>query len=245
MTDRHPRVISLLPSVTETLRTWGIDPVACTRFCEQPDLPTVGGTKDPDIDAIAALRPDAVILDTEENRIEDARALQGRDIEVVVTDVHSVADVGPALAALAVVMGVAFDPVAFDAAVADSVTEAGEPVRTGPRTGEVEAVYVPIWRRPWMTIGGDTYGSSVLEELGLANAFARAADRYPQADPAAAVAAGARRVLAPSEPYPFAARHVPELAVVGPVALIDGRDLFWWGIRTPAAIRRLAAAIRG
>ena len=46
------RVVSLVPSVSETLRRWGIEPVAVTRFCEQPDLPTVGGTKAPDVAAI-------------------------------------------------------------------------------------------------------------------------------------------------------------------------------------------------
>ena len=83
-----PRVVSLLPSVTETLRTWRLDPVACTRFCEQPDLPRVGGTKDPDVDAIVALRPDLVVVDEEENRREDAEALVAAGLEVFVTAVR-------------------------------------------------------------------------------------------------------------------------------------------------------------
>ncbi|HLY83760.1 MAG TPA: helical backbone metal receptor, partial [Acidimicrobiales bacterium] len=62
------RVVSLVPSVTETLLAWGVVPLAVTRFCEQPDLPTVGGTKDPDLGAIVALRPDLVVVDREENR---------------------------------------------------------------------------------------------------------------------------------------------------------------------------------
>ena len=70
-----PRVVSLVPSVTETLLAWGVTPVACTRFCEQPDLPHVGGTKDPDVDAIVALAPDLVVMCVEENRWEDAAAL--------------------------------------------------------------------------------------------------------------------------------------------------------------------------
>ncbi len=39
-------------------------------------------------------------------------------------------------------------------------------------------------------------------------------------------------VLAPSEPYPFAERHVPLFDDVAPVVLVDGQDLFWWGVRT-------------
>ena len=56
------RVVSLVPSVTESLLEWGIEPVACTRFCEQPGLRHVGGTKDPDIEAIVGLRPDMVVV---------------------------------------------------------------------------------------------------------------------------------------------------------------------------------------
>jgi len=56
----------------------GVDPVACTRFCEQPDLPAVGGTKNPDVEAIVALAPELVIVNDEENRIEDADALEAR-----------------------------------------------------------------------------------------------------------------------------------------------------------------------
>ena len=62
------RIVSLVPSVTETIIEWGITPIACTRFCEQPTIQAVGGTKDPDIAAIKALDPDLVILDREENR---------------------------------------------------------------------------------------------------------------------------------------------------------------------------------
>ena len=83
-----PRVVSLVPSVTETLLAWGLTPVACTRFCEQPSLPHVGGTKDPDIDAIVALQPDLVVLDREENRRPDAEALEAAGLRLHVLHVH-------------------------------------------------------------------------------------------------------------------------------------------------------------
>ena len=70
-----PRVVSLVPSVSETLRAWGVDPIAVTRFCEQPDLPAVGGTKDPDIGAVISLRPDVVVMCEEENRRIDAETI--------------------------------------------------------------------------------------------------------------------------------------------------------------------------
>ena len=80
-----PRVVSLVPSVTETLLAWGVTPVACTRFCEQPDLRPIGGTKDPDVAAIVELAPDLVVVNDQENRIEDHAALvaAGLDVHVV------------------------------------------------------------------------------------------------------------------------------------------------------------------
>ena len=222
------RVVSLLPSATETLRAWGADPIACTRFCEQPDLPQVGGTKDPDVDAIVALGPDLVVVDEEENRREDADALAAAGVELFVTAVRSVADVQPTLQRLAAAVGVEVEVVA------------GATVPSGPDVRGV--VFVPIWRRPWMTIGADTYGSSLLHGLGWTNAFADHPDRYPTVEDLAGVRAD--RVLAPSEPFPFAERHRAELeAAVAPVTFVDGQDLFWWGVRTPAALERLRAAL--
>src|SRR5437588_4828173 len=107
------RVVSLVPSVTETLLAWDIEPVACTRFCEQPALPHVGGTKDPDIDAIVALRPDLVVVDVEENRIEDAEALRAAGLRVHVLHIRSVADIEPQLSALSAVVGHRHGPTAL------------------------------------------------------------------------------------------------------------------------------------
>ena len=95
------RVVSLVPSVSETLLAWGVEPVAVTRFCEQPGFVTVGGTKDPDVAAIVALAPDLVVVNDEENRREDADALRAAGLELHVTTVRSVADVAPGLSALA------------------------------------------------------------------------------------------------------------------------------------------------
>ena len=67
-----PRVVSLVPSLTETLLDWGVEPVGVTRFCEVDAYPLVGGTKNPDIDAIVALAPDVVLMDRVENRRPDA-----------------------------------------------------------------------------------------------------------------------------------------------------------------------------
>ncbi len=224
------RVVSLVPSVTESLLALGCRPVACTRFCEQPALPTVGGTKDPDLAAIVALAPDLVVMDDEENRREDADALVAAGVPIHVTSVHAVEDVAPTLAALAAACGLPPpDP---------------WPPFPPPPVPAVPA-FVPIWRDrtggevSWMAVGGGTYGSSLLEHVGVADVFGIDDGRYPSCDLAAVVSRRPAVVLAPSEPYPFGPRHVPELEAIAPVALVDGQDLFWWGTRTPAAMARL------
>ncbi len=217
------RAVSLVPSITETILAWGVTPIACTRFCEQPTLAHVGGTKNPDIGAIVDLEPDVVLVDRVENRKEDADELTRRGVNVVDIDVRTLADVEPQLAIVARAVGV--DP-----------TPIGEP----PPRPIVCTAFVPIWRRPWMTIGPETYGSTLLAALGIGNVYGDAVADFPEV----ALDAVARRspdlVLVPSEPYEFKPRHLTELEVVGGrIVEVDGQDLFWWGARTPAAIERL------
>ncbi len=220
------RVVSLVPSATETLLAWGVVPVAVTRFCEQSSLPALGGTKDPDLTAVVAMAPDLVVMNDEENRREDHDALVAAGLAVHVIRIEAVADVPPQLAALADAVGVSI-----------------EPIDLPPPQPERARAFVPIWRRPWMSLGADTYGSSVLAHLGIANVFAGVDVRYPEVTLEQAAAADPDVVIAPSEPYPFGERHRAELEGVAPVVLVDGQDLFWWGTRTPAALTRLDAAL--
>ena len=236
------RVVSLVPSATETLRALGVDPVGCTRFCEQPELPAVGGTKNPDVDAIVALAPDLVIVNDEENRIEDADALVAAGLRVHSMSPRSVADVGPALVALGDAIGVnapsPFGPDEWERWL-------DEQRAVAPGVARRSAMLV--WRRPWMTANADTYASSLLELLGIENVFAGARERYPETTLEEIAERRADLVLLPGEPYPFRERHVGEVEAVVPgadVRLVDGRDLFWWGVRTPDALPRLCEALR-
>jgi ABC-type Fe3+-hydroxamate transport system substrate-binding protein len=235
--------VSLVPSATETLRALGVTPVACTRFCEQPDLPTVGGTKDPDVAGISSLEPDLVVVNDEENRLEDVDRLRSLGLAIHEMSPRSVADVGPAVAALARAVGAPvpdpFGPEAWPAWLQE---------RRRRWTGEPRRTFVVVWRRPWMTLAGDTYGSSLLDLLGCFNVFTGRGVRYPTIDLAEAASRTPDLVLLPTEPYPFKERHVAEVAEGVPgadVVIVDGQDLFWWGIRTPGAVDRLAGALPG
>jgi hypothetical protein len=97
-----------------------------------------------------------------------------------------------------------------------------------------------------MSLASDTYGSSLLDLLGVRNVFADSFVRYPEVTLAEVAARAPNLILLPSEPYVFGPEHAEEIrGEVGgvPIAFVDGRDLFWWGIRTPAAAARLAAAL--
>ncbi len=220
------RVVSLVPSATETLLAWGVDVVACTRFCERPDLTHVGGTKDPDVDAIVALRPDVVVMDREENRRPDAEALQAAGCQVHVMHVVSVSTAASEVDALARRVGVQ------------------PPSWSPPEARPLERwAFIPIWKRPWMSLNHDTYAASLLAVLGIGTVMQGHPDRYPTVTLDEVAAKAPRLVLLPSEPYPFAERHVTSLQQAFPdarVHLVDGQDLVWWGHRTPGAIERLA-----
>lgn len=212
-----------MPSVTETLMAWSVKPIAVTRFCEQPGLPTVGGTKNPDAAAIIAFVPDLVILDKEENRAEDAAALDAAGVPLEVLHVTSVADVEPTLARLAARVG---------RPAPAPLTITRPPTRL--------SAFVPIWRRPWMSINARTYGSTLLEAVGVRNVLSTHTDSYPTVELAEVADLKPDVVLAPSEPYAFAERHRSELETVAPVVFVDGKDLFWWGTRTEGALARFA-----
>jgi ABC-type Fe3+-hydroxamate transport system substrate-binding protein len=236
------RVVSLVPSASETLVALGVTPVACTRFCDQPGVSTVGGTKNPDVHSIVALAPDLVVVNDEENRREDADVLSAAGLTLHSMSPRSVADVGPAVRDLAAAVGAAVPSPFGEGSWADWFEHTT--ARDGPRRRGV----MLVWRRPWMTANGDTYGSSVLDALQIENVWARAPQRYPELTLADIAAAEPDLVLLPDEPYAFSSRHVPDVSGAVPgarVVLLDGRNLFWWGSRTPLALARLRRALEG
>lgn len=224
------RIVSLVPSSTETLLALGADVVACTKYCEQPSLLHVGGTKNPDIAAIVALAPDVVVVDREENRREDADALVEAGLELFVSEVTTLAAAVDVVDRLARLAGVDTEPMVISARSAP----------TGP------SVFVPIWRRPWMSINAATYGGSVLAHLGCRLVTADMETPYPEIELGDLADLEPDAILVPSEPYVFGDEHLIELQAASPrsaVVRVDGQDLFWWGSRTVGAIDRLTEAL--
>lgn len=215
------RIVSLVPSITETLTTWNRTPIACTRFCERDDLEHVGGTKNPDVERIVALSPDLVVLEAEENRREDHDALVASGLDVLALHVRSLSDVNDAMDRLA-----------------QRVQASWRTIDFGPVKGQRARAFVPIWRRPWMALGVPTYGADLLGHLGVSTIYGD--QPYPSVELEDVRARRPDLVLAPSEPYPFKERHRGELESIAPTSFVDGKDLFWWGERTRVAMGRLS-----
>ena len=102
--------------------------------------------------------------------------------------------------------------------------------------------FVPIWRRPWMTISEKTYGATLLRCLGIQVFQPDSPDAYPTLSDDDLAGLAAQMVLLPTEPYVFSERHIAEVQErtgISDVRIIDGKDLFWWGARTNDALARL------
>ncbi|MGY1710602.1 helical backbone metal receptor [Geodermatophilus sp. SYSU D00758] len=233
------RVVSLVPSLTEALAETVPDRlVGATDWCTHPaglDVPRVRGTKNPDRAAIAALAPDLVVANREENRRLDVDRLRAAGIPVWVTVIESVEEALTSLRRLsAEVLGVG-EPGWLAAAAASWAAPAPSPPLR---------VAVPVWRDPWMVVGPRTFTGDVLARLGLVNAFDAGEDRYPKVPVADVVAADPDVVVLPDEPYPFTADDGPEAFPGTRCALVPGRDLTWYGPSLAGARDRLLAAVR-
>ncbi|MCY0925142.1 helical backbone metal receptor [Streptomyces sp. H27-H1] len=235
------RVVSLVPSLTEAVAVSAPGALAgVTDWCTHPaglgDVVRIGGTKNPDVRAIAELRPDLVLANEEENRAPDLAALRAAGLEVLVTEVRDLPQAfGELDRVLVGAMGLERPGWLADAEAAWARVEpAGE-----PRTA-----FVPIWRRPWMVLGRDTFAGDLLARLGVRNAYAGHAERYPKIAAAELAAVGCELVVFPDEPYAFAPGDGPEAFPGIPAAFVDGRHLTWYGPSLAEAPAALAAALR-
>lgn len=238
------RIVSLVPSLTELVWRLGRGEAlrGRTRYCEEPAgeierVPVVGGTKNPDVAAIAAIAPDLVIANREENRREDVEALRAAGLNVLLTDPNSVDEALAMIAGLGETLGREARAAALVADVRAAVAE-GE-----GGGGRRAALFTPIWRNPLMGLAGGTYGDSVLAAAGASNVLA-GRTRYPEVTLEEVAALAPDAILLPDEPYRFGERHVPEFAAIAPTAVVDGKLLWWYGPRMADAIRELRRIVR-
>ncbi|WP_242606769.1 helical backbone metal receptor [Protofrankia symbiont of Coriaria ruscifolia] len=219
---RITRVVSLVPSLTEAIaRTAPGLLVGVTAWCSRPvglDVTRVRGTKNPDIAMIISLAPDVVCANAEENQAVDLDRLRAAGIPVWVTAPTSV---DTALVSL--------DRMLRDACGLDRpdwLTTA-RATWAAPYSGPRRSALIPVWRRPWMAVGRDTFTGDVLRRLGIDNVLADHPERYPRIglDEVPPV----DLVVLPDEPYAFSPTDGPEMFAGTPVVCVSGRHLTWYG----------------
>ncbi len=233
------RVVSLVPSLTEAVAATRPEVlVGATDWCTHPaglDVARVGGTKYPDLDRVLALEPDLVLLNEEENRLSDAEALRAAGVPVRVTFPRTVPEALDQLGELVVALGAPAEP--------QWLREARRAWAALPAPERVRTAVVPVWRRPWVVLGRDTFAGDVLARLGVRNGWADDAERYPRPSLDELRARTPDLVVLPDEPYRFTADDGPEAFPGVPAALVSGRHLTWYGPSLAEAPALLAAQL--
>jgi ABC-type Fe3+-hydroxamate transport system substrate-binding protein len=241
LTKPPERLISLIPSMTASLFDLGLGDrvVGVTEYCPQPQesggsLPTVGGTRDPSVEQILALKPDLVLANQEENDRRTVEALEAVGVAVWVTFPRTVDQAIEILWAL-------LNLIPSDSLASNKLLLLERSLEWARRSAQDQKpiqVFYPIWMDqhqgdPWfMTINANTYAHDVLRICGAHNVFAERTRRYPleadlglcQADAPGdrdlrypRVTVGEVRTLAPAlillpdEPFSFGQDHIEQL----------------------------------
>jgi ABC-type Fe3+-hydroxamate transport system substrate-binding protein len=236
------RVVSLVPSLTEAVAlTVPEILVGATDYCTHPAglaVARVGGSKYPDMARILALRPDVVLMNVEENRLSDAEALRAANVPVHQTYPRTVDDALRELGEMLAFLGVAGEP-AWLAAARAAWGPAGQGVGSEEKQ-RVRAV-IPVWRKPWIVLGRDTFAGDVLRRLGIVNLFNDDAERYPRPKLREILERRPELIVLPDEPYRFTQEDGPQHFPGIGCAFVSGRHLTWYGpslAEAPGLLRR-------
>lgn len=227
------RIISLVPSQTELLADLGLDDevVGITDYCVHPAdwlerKPSVGGTKRVKVDRVRELKPDLVIANKEENVREQV-------LEIAEFTRVEVTDVVDLPSALQMIQDVG-QWVGRDEQAAELVSEiqtAFQDLESRPKSGE-RVLYL-IWRKPYMSVGHDTFIHDMIIRAGWQNVCADQT-RYPSLSADEIRALNPDRILLSSEPFPFTESHFAEFAEICPnaqIQIVDGEAFSWYGSR--------------
>lgn len=235
MSEKRARVVSLVPSWTETLISAEVLVVGRTRFCIHPKgvvdaIPALGGTKGMELQKILQLRPDYVILDREENRKEMADELISANIQVLVSHVVDISSAADFLKIMALeLQAPALSQMAerylnlrrvHAEKFKNAILLQGE---YGQNTSQ-DIQYV-IWKNPFMVIGQNTFICDVLKRGGINIKEKR---KYPEMT---SDELKKNFCLFSSEPFPFAKNYLELLQEGFNGVVVDGEKISWYGIR--------------
>lgn len=224
------RIICLVPSITELLHDLGLADkiVGRTKFCIYPEngFPSakiIGGTKNIHVDIIKDLNPDLVIANKEENIQEQVLALS-EFTSVFTTIVRNTEEALKMILDIGSITGTAIKAETM-------VSQLKTSIFSNKQTSKISMAYL-IWRKPYMTIGGDTYISAFMEDFGFINCY-KDQMRYPEVTIEDLVIKKPKIILLSSEPFPFDENHAFEISRLTGIKtmLIDGSICSWYGSR--------------
>ena len=223
------KIVSLVPSITETLFDFGMtkhEVIGRTKFCIHPadqikDVAIIGGTKNLNIEKILDLKPDLIIANKEENEKLQVEEL-AKSCRVWVTDIATLDDNERFLWELGMVLK--------KRELANKFIHELNAVFSQVQNNSLKKkVAYLIWQNPMMSIGGDTFIDSVLSGIGFENIL-KNKTRYPEIS--LEEIATADYLFLSSEPYPFGEKHRTDLQAKLPntkVILVDGEAFSWFG----------------
>lgn len=242
------RIVSLVPSLTHLLVDLGLRDslVGCTKFCiEPPGLQRTatlcGGTKDPDLEQIASLKPTHILVNEEENKPEHIAAL-GKIASVLNTFPKSPEDVPGMIRDICAFLGLQ-DEHRYAGQIETLIAEI-KALNTGK---EEKSFMYFIWRSPWMIVSEDTYISRMLSLLGFRN-VCQTENRYPEVN-FPLVGEKPEVLFFSTEPFPFRKRDVVFLHAEWPdhppVMKADGMLCSWYGSMLIKALKEAKKYCRG
>jgi len=166
--EQPQRLVSLAPSITETLYALGLGDrvVGDTDYCEYPpearQKPHVGPVLNPSLEQIVALKPDLVLGSAEANRIETADRLARLGIPLYGVTAHTVDEALHSIEDLGRVLGREAEARHLVERLGQRIAAVGKRV-AGRRQPKVLFV---VWYRPLTTIGARTFISDVIRRAG-------------------------------------------------------------------------------
>jgi iron complex transport system substrate-binding protein len=184
------RIVSLVPSVTETIFALGGEArlAGRTDWCDSPpaarDKPSVGGMINPSLEAIATLKPDLVIATDEGNREETAVQLRRLGIPTYLVHAHRVAEMLDMIARLGALVERPDAVAPLVASIQARIDDVRRRV-TGRRPPRV--LYV-LWPEPLIVPGRASHITELIDLAGGRSITATVGESYVRLSLEAAVA---------------------------------------------------------
>ncbi len=228
------RIISLVPSQTELLCDSGLEEnlVGVTKFCVHPqhikkEKQIIGGTKNLRFEVIKKLQPDLIIANKEENNKADIQQLE-KDYNVWVSDVKNYNDAFEMIKQI----GNITNKNDQSKKIIEEIEKEKNNFEEARLSKTSSSIYL-IWKDPYMTVGGDTFISNMMELAGFKNLY-QSELRYPEITIENMQQQNPDVIFLSSEPYPFQQKHIEGLKTHLPqtkIILVDGEMFSWYGSR--------------